>query len=151
MTNEEVLKLLAAIGAVDGRRFDEGSVGMWRSVLAEVRPNEREFTFDECWQAIPRWFAANDGFMSPRALIAEVRAGRERLAEKEHHALVSGEESWKAEPQPICKAHDLPILDCDDCCAVLSSQVGHLYGERLHSWACVNLYRKDSLVGAEVF
>lgn len=56
------------------------------------------------------------------------------------------EESWKSEPQPICKGHDLNILECDSCCGVLSSEVGHLYGDRLHEWAKAHVYRADSLV-----
>ena len=57
------------------------------------------------------------------------------------------ESGWKSEPQPICKEHGLEILRCDDCCSVLRHQVGHLSGDKLHAWACANLYRADSLVG----
>jgi len=65
-------------------------------------------------------------------------------------ALAGGnpEDIWKAEPCPVCKAHDLPIIRCVDCSDVLVHQVGHLRGDRLHEWAVAHLYRADSLVGA---
>ena len=58
------------------------------------------------------------------------------------------EDIWKAEPCPVCKEHDLPIIKCQDCSDVLVHQVGHLRGDRLHEWAVAHLYRADSLVGA---
>ena len=60
------------------------------------------------------------------------------------------EADWKSEPCPVCQAHNLPIIKCQDCTDVLVHQVGHLRGDRLHQWACANLYRQDSVVGQEV-
>lgn len=145
MTNEEMLKVLAAIGAVDGRQFDSASVAMWRSVVDEVRPGERPFTYGEAWSAVPKWFAQNDGFMSPRALITQMRKAREDEAVAKHQDEIL-EDSGKGEPQPICREHDLKIMDCAHCCGILSSEAGWLHGDKLFEWAKVNVFRADSLV-----
>lgn len=57
------------------------------------------------------------------------------------------EEDWKSEPQPICRRHNLQILECADCCAMLSKQGPRGNPSRLHEWAIANVYRADSLVG----
>lgn len=86
--------------------------------------------------------------VGPKHILSKVPA-----AVAELNAALAGqnpEDLWKAEPCPVCKAHDLPIIKCVDCSDVLVHQVGHLRGDRLHEWACANLYRADSLVEAAV-
>ena len=145
MTRDEVAKILTAIAAIDNRTITEATVAMWGEVLSEVRPNEKPYTYDEAWSAVPKWFAQNDGFMSPRALIAQMKKAREDLALEKHNAEIHDDEG-EGEPQPICKTHNLNILDCYDCCQVLSAEVGYMHGDRLHNWAIANLYRADSII-----
>lgn len=86
--------------------------------------------------------------VGPKHILSKVPA-----AVAELNAALAGhnpEDIWKAEPCPVCKAHNLPIIKCVDCSDVLVHQVGHLRGDRLHEWAVAHLYRQDSLVGQEV-
>jgi len=84
--------------------------------------------------------------VGPKHILGKVPA-----AVAELNAALAGEnpeDIWKAEPCPVCKAHNLPIIKCVDCTDVLVHQVGHLRGDRLHEWAVAHLYRADSLVEA---
>lgn len=83
--------------------------------------------------------------VAPKHILAKVPAAVAELNAVLRKSSMD-EESWKSEPQPICKDHDVNILECETCCGVLSSEVGHLYGDRLHEWAKAHVYRADSLV-----
>lgn len=51
-----------------------------------------------------------------------------------------------SEPQPVCEAHGLQIMDCQVCIGLLITEAGHLSHDRLHEWAKQNIYAADSLV-----
>lgn len=44
---------------------------------------------------------------------------------------------------PICRAHKLEILRCEDCCKILTAKSQTLRYEQLHTWAEINLYESE--------
>jgi hypothetical protein len=143
LTDSQVGELLAAVSAVDNREVTEPTVRMWRSVLEQTRPNERAFTYGEAWAAIPRWYSQNEGYLSPRGLIAEIRKMREEAAEAKHHEALT-EDNWRVDPEPVCRDHGLRITNCVECCIRLHYQQVSSPNVDLHSWAVAFLYRDNS-------
>ena len=84
--------------------------------------------------------------VAPKHILAKVPQAVNELNAilRKHHV---AEEDWKSEPQPICREHNLQILECSDCCARLSQFGPRGNPSELHRWAISNVYKADSLVG----
>jgi hypothetical protein len=139
LSKAEITRLLVQVTSVDGRVVHDGTVEMWWKVLTEIREGDRPWDFDEASRAVVRWFAENEGFMSPRALIAQMRKAREDAALVRHHDSLN-EEDWRSDPEPMCRPHGTLITKCMECCVTLSKRAKMFPREDLHSWAVANLY-----------
>ena len=78
--------------------------------------------------------------------VGHVVAGAKRAALRDGQKLVSEareleEADWKADPQPICDAHNLRILECLDCCALIFAQADYMQPDDRHSWAMAHVYK----------
>jgi len=112
MTKLEITKLLTLIAAIDNRNIDEVTVEMWHRVL-------NGYTYDEAARAVPAFFAEQDGYLAPRGLIAQMGKLKQVAAEGVHHEVLQLEsEGWGSDPQPLCRAHDVPVTRCLPCCLV---------------------------------
>lgn len=142
MNLQQTTDICARVCTVEGRTFSADMAEAWHELLKGLD-----------WEVAQRAssLALQDHQIlqvQPKHILRKVPDAVSQL-----NALLKGDDpeaGWRSEPCPVCKAHDLPIVHCRDCVDVLVHQVGHLSGDRLHEWACANLYRHDSLVGEEV-
>ena len=127
--------LLTLVSALDQRKISDDVVESWSRILGGVNPVFARVAVEEHFATKP------DVYLS----VGHVVAGAKRVAEREGSSSDSEsrrleESSWRSDPIPVCRDHGLAIVRCDDCCAVLASQVSHLSGDRLHEWAVANIY-----------
>lgn len=81
--------------------------------------------------------------------VGHVHAGAKKVALSAvdralSEARLNDESTWRSDPQPICEAHGLRILACDDCCAVIADEAHHMSVDDRHSWAVANVYTAKS-------
>lgn len=139
MNLTETSNLLKHVSAVEGRVATQEVTAVWHKLLEGL-------DYEVASKATMLALADHNIFqVAPKHVLAKVPAAVAELNSMLRKAGMA-EDTWRAEPQPVCRDHDLPITVCDDCCAVLRHQVGHLHGDELHRWASENLYRADSLV-----
>jgi len=113
-------------------------------MLADVSPVHAREAVEEHFRERP------DTYLNVGHVVKGAKKFAERDAEKTASADRSLDEStWRSDPQPICRAHDLPITECYDCCDVLAEKWYWKADER-HSWAVANLY-KPAVELEEVF
>jgi len=136
----EVAKLLTEVSAIDNRIVDEGRVEAWYPII-------KNYDYKDAVEALAGWFQKYDGYLSPRGLIAEIKLIREARAQEAQKAQrVLEYEAMAGEPQPVCRDHELKIMDCADCRNRLSKMTAQLHPNDLHNWAKGNLYLESSLV-----
>jgi hypothetical protein len=136
----EVGKVLAMVSALDSRIVTEPMIKMWTAVLNEE--TGKPWTYEEACAAVPTYFASEAEYLSPRGLIVKMKQARERLAELDQSRMLE-EQGWAVSPEPVCRRHDTRITHCLECCSVLHFEAGHLFGDRLHSWALAHLYKPE--------
>ena len=135
----ETMSLVKHVCSVEGRQATPETASAWHPLLEGL-------DYEVASKAAMLALADHNIFqVAPKHVLAKVPAAVAELNAALRKAGLA-EDLWKAEPQPICKGHRLPTTTCDDCCAVLRHQVGHLHGDELHRWACANLYEPSSLV-----
>lgn len=140
MNKTEVAKLLTEISAIDNRIVDEGRVEAWYPIV-------KNYDYPDAVEALAGWFQKYDGYLSPRGLIMEIKAVREaRALEAEQSRRQLEYEALQGEPQPVCREHELKIMECFDCRQRLVAMTGQLHPNDLHNWAKGNLYLESSLV-----
>jgi hypothetical protein len=136
MLIEKMSEIVTMCSALDGQQVTDSKVAMWLEVLDGC-------TYEECRDAIvPAYREATNGIVTAKGLWDVVRRGRSEpgLSDREVE-----EASWRSDPQPICEAHDLPILACDDCCKLIFHEAGFMSEDVRHSWAMVNVYKAKEL------
>jgi len=140
MNKEQTVDICKRVFTVEGRTDTAEIDKAWHDLLQGL---DVEVANKACSLALQDH---NIHMVTPKHILAKVPA-----AVAELNALLKsagGEESeWRSELEPICRHHNLPILQCADCCSLLVTDAGHLHGDRLHSWAIAHVYRADSLVG----
>jgi len=134
MNHVEVGKLLTLIAAIDNRDVNPMTIEMWQRIMAD-----REY--EEMAQAVPRYFAENDAYLSPRGLIAQAKKMKEASAEKLQHEKLQVESGgWRSDPEPRCKKHDLGITHCLECCKQIFLYADNMRSDERHRWALENIY-----------
>jgi hypothetical protein len=136
MLIEKMSEIVTMCSALDGQQVTDSKVAMWLEVLDGC-------TYEECRDAIvPAYREASNGIVTAKGLWDVVRRDRAEpgLSDREVE-----EASWVSDPQPICEAHDLPILACDDCCKLIFHEAGFMREGERHSWAMVNVYKAKEL------
>jgi hypothetical protein len=134
MDHVEVSKLLTLIAAIDNRDINEVTVEVWQRIMAD-------YQYEDMANAVPRYFAENDAYMSPRGLIAQSKKIRESAAEKVSHVQSQVEEkNWRSDPEPICRDHTLPITTCSPCYLRIWGEEQRSGSRNLHGWALANIY-----------
>ena len=138
MDKIEMNKLLVQISYVDNRIIDEYTVEMWMRIFPP------DVTYQEASSAVPIAFAESNEYLTPHRILQIVKRIRNDHAQKrDHEQRLELESSEKTDPIPICRDHDLPIMQCDVCIRRMSDDTGRLTGDRLHQWAIANIYKKE--------
>lgn len=116
--------------------MSEDLVDAWSALLTDVSPVFAYEAVEEHFKTKP------DTYLN----VGHVVAGAKRAALRDAERLVSEargleESDWKSDPQPVCEAHDLRILECLDCCGLIYAQADYMRPDDRHSWAMTHVYK----------
>lgn len=141
MNKTEVSKVLSVCAALDGQQVTEQKVMAWVPLF-------ERFNFGEVEKLVyPTYLESKNGIVTPQDLVKAVDAAREPVRPvtyKQDEADLD-EAGWRSDPQPVCEAHDLRILKCDDCCSLLFVETDYMRDVERHSWAMNNVYKAKQL------
>lgn len=140
MNIAEARKLLEEVSVIDNRKLSQELVQAWHKIVGHI-----DYRVAERALLLARR-DPNIAYVEPKHIMAKVPAAIGELNDERREA-ESVEEDWTGEPMPICRDHGLGILNCSDCCELLSKHGPRNNPTRLHEWAVENVYRADSLVG----
>jgi hypothetical protein len=105
-------------------------------------------SYEECRDAIvPAYRELGEGVLTSKALLDAVKAARpspQPLTYMQDEADLE-EADWNSDPQPVCEAHDLRILECLDCCSLIFAQADYMRIDDRHSWAMAHVYKAKEL------
>lgn len=133
MNLDQTQEIVQRVCTVEGRTLTADMVKAWHGLLQDMDPivagraTSLALTDHNIHQVGPKHVKAK-----VPAAVAELNQAL--------RGSVMDEDTWRSDPQPICRTHSEPITDCRACCDVLHFKVGHLRGGNLHSWAVQNLY-----------
>lgn len=124
------------MSTLDQRIVSDGVVDAWASLLKDVSRVYATEAIEEHFREKP------DTYLN----VGHVVAGAKRAALRDQQNLVSEareleEADWKSDPQPICEAHSLRILECLDCCDLIFAQADYMQPDDRHSWAMAHVYK----------
>lgn len=147
MNLNETKAILKDIALLDNRKLDEAIALAWHSVIGYMN-------YEVAKQAlILARQDASIGYLEPKHLVAW---GKEASHRQQRDA--APEEPTVGTPEPICKAHDLPINQCKPCTRAITAKATEwrmfdtptkannyedrmwAYSKRLHTWAIENIY-----------
>ena len=136
MDRSQAKALLTLVSTLDQRKISDDVVEAWASVLKDIAPVYATEAVEEHFREKP------DTYLN----VGHVVAGAKRAALRDGQRLVSEareleEANWKADPQPICEAHNLRILECLDCCSLIFAQADYMQIDDRHSWAMAHVYK----------
>jgi len=132
MNKNEVGELLAMCSALDGQQVTESKALMWLEVLDGVSYEEAKAAL------IPAYKDSANEIVTAKGVWEQVRRARSQPASSDR---MLEEADWKSDPQPICEAHNLRILECLDCCSLIFAQADYMSIDDRHSWAMANAYK----------
>jgi hypothetical protein len=135
MNKNEVGELLAMCSALDGQLVTEPKAIMWLEVLEGVSYEEAKVAL------IPAYKESNNDIVTAKGVWEQVRRARSQPGSDR----VLEEADWGSDPQPICEAHDLRILECLDCCSLIFAQADYMRIDDRHSWAMAHVYKAKEL------
>ena len=141
MNKVEMGKVLSFCSALDGQQVTEAKVLMWLQVL-DGRSYEEVQT-----AIVPAYTVSLNGIVTARGILDVLQAKSQPASAvmwMQDEADLD-EAGWKSDPQPVCEAHGLRILRCDDCCKLLHYQAGWMDADARHSWAMTNVYQAKEL------
>jgi hypothetical protein len=125
----EVAKLLTLIAAIDNRNIDDVTVTMWHQIIGDC-------DYEDAARAVPRFFAESDAYLAPRGLLAQMKKDSQAEAEVVHHETLQVEEqSYRSDPEPVCKPHGKKITKCDPCCYLLAEETEGMTTRQVAAWA----------------
>lgn len=133
MNLDQTQEIVQRVCTVEGRTLTADMVKAWHGLLQDMDPivagraTSLALTDHNIHQVGPKHVKAK-----VPAAVAELNQAL--------RGSVMDEDTWRWDPEPVCRTHEEPITDCRACCDVLHFQVGHLRGDSLHSWAVQNLY-----------
>jgi hypothetical protein len=133
MNLEQTREIVQRVCTVEGRDVTPDMVTAWHGLIGDL---EVTVAGRACSLAL---VDHNIHQVLPKHVRAKVPAAVAEL----NYALrsnVMAEDTWRSDPEPVCREHSEQITDCKACCDVLHFQVGHLRGDSLHSWAVQNIY-----------
>jgi hypothetical protein len=136
MRIEDTREIVERVCTVEGRTFSKELLKAWHDLIGGLdgevanRAVSLALTDHNIHQVLPKHVLAKK-----QAAIVELNEMLRKSG--------MDESEWRSDPEPICRSHNLPVTDCRACCDVLHFQVGHLRGEKLHSWAVANLYQDE--------
>lgn len=131
--------LLILVSALDQRIVTEEQVTVWAEMLKDVEPVHARAAVEEHFKSKPDVYI-NVGHVFAGAQKAAKSAADRALSE----ARLNDESTWRADPQPVCEAHGLRILGCDDCCSLIFTEADYMSVDDRHSWASHNVYAAKS-------
>jgi hypothetical protein len=138
MRIEETREIVQRVCVVESRPFAKDTVGAWHDLIGNM-------DFEVANRATTMALSDHNVHqVLPKHVLAKKQAAIVELNEMLRKSGMD-ESEWRSDPEPICKTHNLPVTDCRACCDVLHFQVGHLRGEKLHSWAVANLYLDERM------
>ena len=141
MNKVEMGKVLSFCAALDGQQVTDAKVLMWLQVLDGC-------SYEEVQTAIvPAYTVSLNGIVTARGILDVLQAKSQPASAvmwMQDEADLD-EAGWKSDPQPVCEAHGLRILRCDDCCKLLHYQAGWMDADARHSWAMTNVYQAKEL------
>jgi hypothetical protein len=129
MNKIETKHVLDLISALDNRKVTPETIEAWHGVIGHI-------PFDIAKEALK--LAQQDAtikYLEPRHIFGWAKEAAFRLDRQKPKV----EETFVKVPQPICKAHSLPVMSCNPCCRELSKQE-HLSSAQLLLWAKANIY-----------
>ncbi len=135
MNKNEVGELLAMCSALDGQQVTESKAIMWLEVLEGVSYEEAKVAL------IPAYKESNNDIVTAKGVWEQVRRARSQPGSDR----VLEEADWGSDPQPVCEAHDLRILDCLDCCSLIFAEADWMRIDDRHSWAMTHVYKAKEL------
>ena len=134
MDRLETQALLTLVSTLDQRKMSEDVIDSWWRILSGVEPWHAREAVEEHFRTQP------DKYLNVGHVVAGAKKVKERVAERSLSVGRRGvEDSWSAEPAPLCKPHSVPVHKCDPCCADLAARVGDRTGDELHRWAVANV------------
>lgn len=123
---KEIVRLVAL---VDNRKVTPETIEAWHGIIGHI-------PFDIAKEALK--LAQQDTsvkYLEPRHIVSWVREAAFRLDRQKPKV----EETFVKVPQPVCKAHSLPLMSCNPCCSLMGQQTG-MTDAQLHLWAKQNIY-----------
>lgn len=126
----ETKELLEEVAAIDGRKLTPETVAAWQGILAGI-PLE---IAREAHKLARR--DANISYLEPKHIFSWSREAAFRLDREKPKPV----EEKSFSPQPVCKAHNKPILSCDPCCHRIYKFKELQGSEKLHDFAKREIY-----------
>lgn len=132
----ETKALLTLVSTLDQRIVSEDVVDAWSALLIDISPVFAYEAVEEHFRNNPEKYL-NVGHVVAGAKRAKLKADEQLVSE----ARQLEEADWKSDPQPICEAHSLRILECLDCCDLIFAQADYMQPDDRHSWAMAHVYK----------
>ncbi|NBU22793.1 MAG: hypothetical protein EBS38_02620 [Actinobacteria bacterium] len=126
----ETKELLEEIAAIDGRKLTPEIVAAWQGILAGI-PLEIAKEAHKLARRDERVNWLEPRHISGWAKEAAFRLDREKPKQVEPQTFA---------PQPVCKAHNTPILACDPCCHRIYKYKELQGSEKMHEFAKREIY-----------
>ena len=139
MNKTEAEAIVRRLAVLDNRRIDVTVIDTWHELIGHISYAVGERALLKAMQD------AGISWVEPKHVLAKAREARMELDLEAKRVEV--EEPGKSDPQPICAAHNLPILKCDDCCARMAAQSEKMAGSDFFAWADNNIFGGNNLVG----
>lgn len=128
-------QLLEEVSAVDNRKLTPEMVSAWHKIIGHV-----DYAVAERALLLARR-DPQIAYLEPKHIIGKVRDATIELNDELRGR--DPEEDWVGEPQPKCRAHNLDILMCMDCCRILSERGPRTSRDARHAWAVEHLYVQE--------
>jgi hypothetical protein len=137
MNKRDTERIVRKVAVLDNRRVDETVIDAWHDVVGHLSYDVAELALRKARQE-----AAID-WIEPRHIIAKSHDAVRELNDEARRLARDAEETGTGEPEPICRAHNLRITSCSDCCRRLWEIAGRLSVDARHAWAVANLYVEE--------
>ena len=149
MNLNETKAILKDIALIDNRKLDEAVALAWQAIIGQMDYEVAKEALKLARQD------ASISYLEPKHIVAWGKEASHRLNRNKTPEDVRKSDSA---PEPICKAHNLKITSCDDCCRSVA-QMADSWGMfevpskennwrdrmwensgKLHLWAKQNIY-----------
>lgn len=134
MNRLETERLVRKVAVLDNRTVNDAVIDAWRDVVGHVSYEVAERALIKARQD------PNIQYLEPKHVVAKAREAIIELNEEARQLARTAEDEGRADPEPICRAHNTRITACLECCRTLYRREEAYPREDLHQWALANLY-----------